>query len=176
MLSKKLSLTIILFVLTIVFYGQRASSIPTPDFLSTPYLLAADSSLIELDDSKYSTTQKGMLPVKLILYTYGITSNLEISDTKPNFIFSVESGIDPRALLVLRKATVNLNAKRREFVFQTITGLPNPPTPEPPIEIKFKKIRDQLYAVTPESKLEPGEYFFGLTSKSNSTIYCFSIK
>ena len=165
------------------FSSLFAQSVPDPEFSGSPYILAEDNSLKNLEKTEAQVDVK----VKIIggndtYFTISSPkSNLRFSKgALPKLIMKVDGNVDPSDITSLYVAEIKKN--QRKFLQGSMGGVYKKARDVSKLSVKleFKKIRDGIYEIILPSDIQSGEYGFIPSSVSTSTnskikIMCFGI-
>lgn len=161
-----------------------------PDFKNQPMYLESDGSLKKLEK------QTAEMKVKAKGFGYGGTSNyinlvpanspVVIKGDKAEFVIKVEDDVDPETIYYLAKCT-ETNKNRQVEMFRTsafaIYGAGGKSTKRNIIPLNYSKIAENVFKISVDGTLEPGEYAFvnssqgsmGAGGGSMSIVYCFGV-
>lgn len=162
--------------------------VPEPDFPTRPYGLDGNYNLIDLDrtDASIDVKVKGLGygggEMYYTAFSPAATVRFEIGNL-PRFIVQVGDNVDPSSIISMGKAEVKGNQKRRFLQSSMAFGGKARDVSDAVISLDFKKIKDGLYEIIIEQRLEAGEYAFMPISSGgafggggSSKITCFGVE
>lgn len=148
---------------------------PVPDFDNFIYYLSADNAaLVDLERAVNSKSEGafGFLNLNNAVSIKGYSSPVEVAKSKIEFIVRLAPGVDPYTLIELMPCTSNSEKQTRDFTpaakkdAPVITMVP----------LKFKRLDNYTYLITPLQQLATGEYFFLNKRLKEKSIFAFRVK
>lgn len=167
-------------------FGQ---DLPAPDYYNQPYYLNDSNKLekIERVDATYEVKIKGMGYGGFEMYfsAFNEKSAIRFPSNKPLvFLIKLNTDEDPEGFISVAIGTVK--KKKRRFIFDSRSMMGKAKdVSDRHINTIVEKLKDDIFKITIQDKLSPGEYAFkpftsidlqgNVAGGMNQTIYCFGI-
>ena len=179
----KTTILMTFFALGSITFALAQATPQVPEFKNVPHLLNADGSLTKLEKQTTEIKKKakamGYGGVNDVIDIEGKSSDVRVQKNA-EFIVKIDADVDPETAFYLTKAEIQ--GKGREVAVSHMSmsagmGGKGKSVHKDDVILKFTKIKDGVYKITPETALLPGEEYVFINTNQSSTpvVFCFGL-